>query len=89
MTAKQYNAIADFIHTYEWKNNDLLVSISHKDFAQFISAFKLGKRKVNTFTTTNNILIPNFNNFLMEFTDMRDEEVLILFPLEGLPEDIE
>lgn len=89
MTAKQYNAIVDFIHTYEWKNNELLVSILYKDFARFISAFKLGKRKVNTFINTNSILIPNFKNFLMEFTDMRDEEVLILFPLEGLPEDIE
>ena len=89
MTAKQYNAIVDFIHTYEWKNNELMVSISYKDFANFISAFKLSKRKVSTYITTNNILIPKFKNFLMEFTDMREEEVLILFPVEELSENNE
>ena len=89
MTAKQYNVMVDYIHTYEWKNNELTVSISYKDFGKFISAFRLGKRKVSVFIDTNNILIPNFKNFLMEFTDMRDEEVLVMFPLEGLPEDIE
>ena len=89
MTAKQYNVIVDFIHTYEWKNNELMVSISYKDFANFISAFKLGKRKVNTYITTNNILIPKFKNFLMEFTDMCEEEVLILFPVEELSENNE
>lgn len=86
MTAKQYNVMVDYIHTYEWKNNELLVSISYKNFVKFISAFKLGKHKISTFIDSNNVIIPNFKNFLFTFTDMRDAEILVLFPLEGLNE---
>ena len=52
MTAKQYNAMVDYIHTYEWKTNELTVSISYKDFDKFISAFKLGNRKVSAYIDT-------------------------------------
>lgn len=89
MTAKQYNAMVDYIHTYEWKTNELTVSISYKDFDKFISAFKLGNRKVSAYIDSNNILIPDFEKFLMEFTDMCDDEVLVLFPTEELSENIE
>lgn len=88
MTAKQYNAMVDYVHTFEWKNESLTASVSLKDFQKFISAFKLKNRKVSVYIDNSNVTFTEFNKFLYDYTDMRDEEILAIFPPEGI-ENIE
>lgn len=84
MTAKQYNAMVDYIHTFEWKNEHLTALISLKDFPKFISAFKLKNHKVSVFIDNSNVTFTELNKFLYDYTDMREDEILAIFPPEGI-----